>query len=54
MDLVPEVNSNDGVPLLLGHRGEGLIPKDTRIGDKDMNSTEGIQCSLDDGIAILC
>lgn len=54
INLVPKVNSDDGVPFLFGHRGEGLVTEDARIGNKDMNSAECIQCCLNDGIAILC
>ena len=38
----PEVDSNDSIPLLLGHGGEGLVAEDTGVGDKNMDSAEGV------------
>lgn len=49
---IPEVNSNDSIPILLGHSRKGLVLQDTSIGDQDMNTTEGIQCSLDESVTI--
>lgn len=49
---IPEVNSNNGIPFLLGHSHKGLVPQDTSIGDQYMDATEDIQCSLDESVTI--
>jgi hypothetical protein len=46
------MHRNDLIPHLLVHLEEGLVPKDTSIGDKDMNGTKGIYGSLDDCVPI--
>lgn len=47
------MNGNNSVPLLLGHSRKRLIPQNTSVSNQDMDTTESIKCSLDEGFAIL-
>ena len=49
---LPEVHGEHGVPLLLGHCREGLVPQDACVSDKDVNSTKLLQGDLDNGLAV--
>jgi hypothetical protein len=50
---IPEMNGNNSVPLLLGHSRERLVPQDASVSDQDVDTTEGIQRCLDEGVTIL-
>ena len=43
-----QVDSVDQVPILLGHLDEALVTEDTGVVDDDVNTSEGIEGSLDD------
>jgi len=47
------VNLEDQVPVLILHVLEADITQDTGIVDQDMYASEALDCSLDDGLAIL-
>jgi hypothetical protein len=53
VNMIPEMNSNDSVPLLLGHSRKRLIPQDTSVSNQDVDTTESVQRSLDEGFTIL-
>jgi hypothetical protein len=46
------VDSHDLVPHLFVHVDKRLVSEDTSVGDKDVNSAESINSSLDDSITI--
>ena len=46
------MDSNDSIPLLLGHGGEGLVAEDTSIGNQNVDGTKGLHSGLYDGITI--
>jgi len=50
---IPQMNSDDIIPLLLVHGDERLVTQDASIRNKNVNATKGIKSSLDDSIAIL-
>lgn len=45
-EYVPQVNSDDEVPFLLGHSLEGLVAQDTSIGNKHMHTAELLHSNL--------
>jgi len=45
-EYVPQVNSNDEVPFLLGHSLEGLVAQDTSISNKHMDTPELLHSDL--------
>ncbi len=46
------MNRNDEIPLLLRHRGEGLIPQDSSIGYEDVYTAKLFYGSLGDRLPI--
>ena len=48
-----QVHSQDRLPGLGFHLGQGLVPEDTGVIDQDVHPAEGIDGLLDNGLAAL-
>jgi hypothetical protein len=48
-----QVDSNDQVPHLFRHTQERFVPKETSVGDEDVDCAESVKSGLDDSISIL-